>query len=489
VTATSTNSRTFTYDNNGNQITRTGFNVTWYPFNLPKQISATGNNTSTFMYNPNGGCWSQSAVHSGVGETTTYIGGLMEVVQRLGVTSYRHYISGGTGTVAEHIRDSSGLVATRYLTKDHLGSVDSVTSSTGSVHVRLSYDAFGSRRNEAGWSGAVPAADMANMAADTRRGFTEHDMLDNVGLIHMNGRVFDRVTGRFISADPFIDGADHTQGWNRYSYVKNAPLSFTDPTGFRCYTTCLRQNGVPLGVAGLSGFSGFNGSGGGWGGSAGSGEGPHASMEGVTREAPRIRTITPTMQANLERDLGLSRVSVSLSEYVVGDPSSSDSESIQEVVVSGRRGSTAGGTQIFDTITAPWGGWDGFKYSVRCVWECDWPGNGSLDANLAGLPPIIGAPVGVGRSAFEIARAGGKHAGFLKNYLGRSPSEIQKAVTSIEKQIADHQSWISNPELKIPNFRSLDPRQQAALVNSKWPSDIARQQEQLDILRGLLGGQ
>jgi hypothetical protein len=67
----------------------------------------------------------------------------------------------------------------------------------------------------------------------------------------MNGRVFDRTTGRFISADPFIDGFEQTQGWNRYSYVKNAPLSFTDPTGFKCYTTCLRQNGVPLGSAGV----------------------------------------------------------------------------------------------------------------------------------------------------------------------------------------------------------------------------------------------
>lgn len=92
------------------------------------------------------------------------------------------------------------------------------------------------------------------------------------------------------------------------------------------------------------------------------------------------------------------------------------------------------------------------------------------------------------KSAFEIAKAGGKHAGFLKNYVGRTPAEIQKGIASIEKQIAEHRSWISNPQSKIPNFGSLDPRQQAALINSKWPSDIARQQEQLDVLRGLLGG-
>lgn len=98
-----------------------------------------------------------------------------------------------------------------------------------------------------------------------------------------------------------------------------------------------------------------------------------------------------------------------------------------------------------------------------------------------------GSPVAA-RGAFEVAKAGGKHVGFLRNYVGRTPAEIQKAIASIEKQIADHRPWIANPQSKIPNFGSLDPRQQAALVNSKWPGDIARQKEQLEILRGLLGG-
>lgn len=232
VVATSTPSRAFSYNDNGNQISRSGFSVSWYPFNLPKQINATGTNSSTFNYNGNGGRWNQVAVHSGVSETTTYIGGLMEVVVRLGATNYRHYIAGGTGTVAEHIRGSSGTNTTRYLTKDHLGSPDSITGSTGSVIVRMSYGAHGARRNEAGWSGAVPSADQTNINGNTRRGFTEHDMLDNLQLVHMNGRVFDWVTGRFISADPYIDGAGNTQRWNRYSYVGNNPLSMMDPTGF-----------------------------------------------------------------------------------------------------------------------------------------------------------------------------------------------------------------------------------------------------------------
>src|SRR5690606_24467679 len=49
---------------------------------------------------------------------------------------------------------------------------------------------------------------------------------------HMNGRVYDPAIGRFLSADPFMQFPDSTQGLNRYTYVGNNPLSYTDPSGF-----------------------------------------------------------------------------------------------------------------------------------------------------------------------------------------------------------------------------------------------------------------
>jgi RHS repeat-associated protein len=79
----------------------------------------------------------------------------------------------------------------------------------------------------------VPSAsELATMAGITREGFTGHEHLDSTGLVHMNGRVYDPQLGRFISADPYVDGPESTQGWNRYSYVHNRPLSFDDPSGF-----------------------------------------------------------------------------------------------------------------------------------------------------------------------------------------------------------------------------------------------------------------
>ena len=66
----------------------------------------------------------------------------------------------------------------------------------------------------------------------TNKGFTGHQQLDGVGIIHMGGRIYDAELGRFLQADPFIQDRTNLQGLNRYSYVENNPLSYTDPSGY-----------------------------------------------------------------------------------------------------------------------------------------------------------------------------------------------------------------------------------------------------------------
>ncbi len=48
----------------------------------------------------------------------------------------------------------------------------------------------------------------------------------------MGGRIYDPTIGRFMQADPFIQAPKFTQSFNRYSYVFNNPMSYTDPSGY-----------------------------------------------------------------------------------------------------------------------------------------------------------------------------------------------------------------------------------------------------------------
>ncbi len=63
------------------------------------------------------------------------------------------------------------------------------------------------------------------------KGFTSHEMLDNVGLVHMNARLFDPVIGRFVSPDSIVSDASTPLDYNRYMYVRGNPASANDPTG------------------------------------------------------------------------------------------------------------------------------------------------------------------------------------------------------------------------------------------------------------------
>ena len=93
------------------------------------------------------------------------------------------------------------------------------------------FDAFGLRRDATNWDYDLTTAQITALKDDTDRGYTFQEQLDNVGLIHMNGRVYDPSIGRFISADPTVPDPLYSQSFNRYSYVYNSPLSRVDPSG------------------------------------------------------------------------------------------------------------------------------------------------------------------------------------------------------------------------------------------------------------------
>ncbi len=121
-----------------------------------------------------------------------------------------------------------------YLHRDHLGSVEAVTDESGAKLLTLAHDPFGARR-KADWTRSLDSGEIETLADDLKlkvsRGYSDHEHLDRAGFIHMNGRVHDPRTGRFLSPDPIVENPAFSQSWHSYSYVANSPLSLVDPTG------------------------------------------------------------------------------------------------------------------------------------------------------------------------------------------------------------------------------------------------------------------
>lgn len=218
-----------TYDADGNMITRAGGTISWYSYNLPNGISYNGNSTQ-FFYNAAHQRWKQVAVYSGTAETTHYIGGLLEIMTRgSSPTEYRHQIPAGSSGVV-YTRRTDGSTSTYYATSDHLGSSDLVMDSSANVLTRESFTPFGARRGSA-WTGVPTSSDYTAFGNTTRKGFTGHEMLDSVALVHMNGRVYDPFLGRFLCADTLIQTLGSTESINPYAYAWNDPLRYLDPSG------------------------------------------------------------------------------------------------------------------------------------------------------------------------------------------------------------------------------------------------------------------
>jgi len=222
------------YDFDGNMTNRNGTTIQWNSLNLPTVITQDGNNSSSFSYAPDKHRYYQTALIAGVNETTVYVGAY-EAFTTNDTTTYRHHLMADGREVAEvDLTQGSGSVTENisYVFTDHLGSVDVITDQSGTPIASMSFGAWGNRRLPSTWLPAVSATEtQADHDAD-RYGFTHQEMLDNVNLIHMNGRVYDPNIGRFLSVDPVFEFPTNTQSLNPYSYVLNNPLSLTDPTGY-----------------------------------------------------------------------------------------------------------------------------------------------------------------------------------------------------------------------------------------------------------------
>ena len=135
----------------------------------------------------------------------------------------------GLGRLAAEYGAGSGGSGLEFLTEDHLGSVRLVTGALGNVIRRHDYRPFG--QDLSGVNGRGPK--YGNFENVKR--FTGKERDAETGLDYFGARYMSGAQGRFTSPDlPFFDQRPHDpQSWNLYSYGRNNPLSFFDPSG-RC---------------------------------------------------------------------------------------------------------------------------------------------------------------------------------------------------------------------------------------------------------------
>lgn len=142
-----------------------------------------------------------------------------------------HYISGGNGLCAILVKEN-GVINSYIVYTDHLGSITTVTDRGGtSIVAEQNFDAWGRRRDPNNWNIFYAANSNPATQSWLYRGFTGHETLPYFSLINMNGRIYDPILGRMLSPDNIVPASYNTQGYNRYAYALNNPLSFTDPDG------------------------------------------------------------------------------------------------------------------------------------------------------------------------------------------------------------------------------------------------------------------
>ncbi|MFH6945048.1 RHS repeat-associated core domain-containing protein [Flavobacterium sp. FlaQc-50] len=214
-------------------------NVTYNTFKSPVQIEETGVDKISFTYND--GNDRSSMFYGGLQADKllrTYrkhysADGTMEVKQNMvtGAIEFVTYI-GGDGYTAPIVLKSDGTTQNYlYLHRDYQGTIVAVTNQTGVLVEKRLFDA---------WGNIVKVQDGAgNILVGLTvldRGYTGHEHLQSVGIIHMNGRLYDPKLHRFLQPDNYVQEPNNTQNYNKYGYVLNNPLKYTDPSGEEAIT-------------------------------------------------------------------------------------------------------------------------------------------------------------------------------------------------------------------------------------------------------------
>jgi RHS repeat-associated protein len=159
-----------------------------------------------------------------------YAGGNYEKDSTAAGITERIYLGGDAYSAPAVLVRRTGRPDTFFsIGRDYQGSITYLRSKDGQESYEYNYDPWGNVRYADGDTLALSYRQVPEMFLG--RGYTGHEHLPYFGLINMNARLYDPVTTRFLSPDPFIQAPHDFQNYNRYSYCLNNPLKYTDESG------------------------------------------------------------------------------------------------------------------------------------------------------------------------------------------------------------------------------------------------------------------
>jgi RHS repeat-associated protein len=209
---TSTATATYSYDNNGNLLSKIDAsgttNFSWTEENQLKQVTLPNGVTVNYKYDALGRRI-QRTTSGGANERYVYDGQDVMLDLNADWSVATTYLN--DPGIDNHLRQTSATAGISYYLGDHLGSTAGLTDVSGNVLEQLSYDSFG---NGAG-------------STRTRYGYTGRERDPDTGLAYYRARFYDPQLGRFISEDPI----GFAGGINQFGYVASNPLGFVDPQG------------------------------------------------------------------------------------------------------------------------------------------------------------------------------------------------------------------------------------------------------------------
>ncbi len=233
---------TYTYDDNGNCITKTNktnpSDVTTYTYDIENQLIVVSHQSSAISYAYDGlGRRIEKNVN---GTITRYVYDNEDIITEYDgsnnlVAKYLH----GPG-VDEPIRITRGG-QNYFYHADGLGSIAAITNSSGATVNTYRYDAFGNIVSQTGT--------LANPYTYTGREFDPE-----TNLYYYRARYYDSRIGRFLQEDHFKGFLDLPSSLNSYLYVVNNPIIFSDPFGLYSLQEFLRDTATYSGIAATGTF-------------------------------------------------------------------------------------------------------------------------------------------------------------------------------------------------------------------------------------------